>query len=122
MATSILKSDVLAIASQLSTLSDATWVMVLAFVNSMEGLDMEPELRKLALCFLAAHLGTLAGTEGASGATTSVIAESAGGLKRTYAQPTASSGTSAELNRTAYGQQYLALLTMSYSVRGPILI
>ncbi len=121
MANSILKSDVLAIASQLSTMSDATWVMVLAFVNSMEGLDMEPELRKLALCFLAAHLGTLAGTEGASGATTSVIAESAGGLKRTYAQPTASS-TVSELGRTTYGQQYLALLNMSYSVRGPILL
>ena len=114
--------DVLAVASQLSTLPDATWVMILAFVNDFKGLDLDPTLRKQALSLLGAHLGTVSGTVGASGATTAVIAESAGGLRRVYAQPTSSSTSSAELNRTTYGQQFLAILKMSPTTRGPILV
>jgi hypothetical protein len=124
MACAIYKHDVLALASQLSTLPDAAWVMILAFLNDFDGLDCDASLRKLALCLLGAHLGTISGTVGASGATTSVISESAGGLRRTYAQPTSSSSTtsSAELNRTTYGQQFLAILKMSAGSRGPILV
>lgn len=129
MATNILKADVLAVASSLSTLSDAAWVMVLDFVNSFadgdsdyyDGLGLDPKLRKLALCFLAAHIGTMAGTTGSSGATGAVISESAGGLKRTYANP-ASPAAIADLNRTNYGQQYLAILKMSVGTRGPFLV
>lgn len=122
MACDIYKHDVLALAPQLSTLGEPAWLMILNFINAFEGLDLDPTLRKLALCLFGAHLGTVSGTTGASGATTSVISESAGGLRRTYAQPTASATSSGELNRTTYGQQFLAILKMSSSTRGPILI
>lgn len=120
MSSTIIKADVLAVASQLSTLSDAAWVMILAFINDMD-LSLEPSLRKLALSFLGAHLGTVSGTLGASGATGAVISESAGGLKRTYAQPTTTAAQS-DLNRTTYGQQFLAFMAFSWSTRGPFLV
>lgn len=118
----IIKADVLALASQLSTLNDTAWVMILAFINDFKGLDCDPTLRKLALTLFAAHLGTMAGSTGASGATTSVISESAGGLRRTYAQPIATGTSAAELSRTDYGQQFLAILNMASCTRGPILV
>jgi hypothetical protein len=122
VACDIYKHDVLALAPQLSTLNDAAWVMILAFVNTFEGLDLDLPLRKLALCMLAAHLAVVASDSASSGATTAVISESAGGLKRTYAQPTASSTSSSELERTNYGQQFLAITKMSPTTRGPRLI
>lgn len=121
MACTILKSDVLAIASGLSTLPDAAWVQILTFVNAFQGLDDDPTLRKMALCQLAAHFGEVAGAVGASGATGAVISESAGGLKRTYAQPIFSTSDS-ELNRTPHGQQFLAIMKFSVYTRGPFLV
>ena len=121
MSNYITKADVIAVAAGLSTLSDAVWVIVLNFINDFEGLDCDPSLRKLALCLLSAHIGSVTGSVGASGATTAVTSESAGGLKRTYAQPTSSSSMSA-LERTTYGQQFLAILRMSISTGGPFLV
>lgn len=120
MSCNILKTDVLALAPQLSTLPDAAWVVILAFVNTF-GFDGDPTLKKLALSLFGAHLGTISGSTGASGATGPVISESAGGLKRTYAQATSTAAT-ADLNRTTYGQQFLALLKFSPWSRGPILL
>lgn len=120
MSCTILKTDVLATAPNLN-LTDAAWVRILAFVNSFKGLDDDPALKKEALCFLAAHFGTIHGSTGASGATGSVMSESAGGLKRTYAQPVFAM-TDAELNRTTYGQQYLAIMKFSVYTRGPFLV
>lgn len=119
----ILKADVLAIAPQLSSLSDAAWFTILAFVNTFQLPTVNKPLRRLALIFLAAHLGTVAGAGGmgASGATGPVISESAGGLKRTYAQATVTSSNS-DLGATSYGIQYMAILKMSPEVRGPFLI
>lgn len=119
----ILKADVLAIAPQLSSLTDAAWFTILAFVNTFQLPSVNKPLRRLALIFLAAHLGTIAGSGGmgASGATGPVISESAGGLKRTYAQATVTSSNS-DLGATSYGIQYMAILKMSPEVRGPFLI
>lgn len=114
----ILKVDVLAIAPQLSTLTDAAWFTILAFVNTFNGPRCDPALKRLALIFLAAHLGTLVGSSGtgATGATGAVISESAGGLKRTYAQVASSTGNSS-LSQTAYGLQYLSIIGMSPELR-----
>src|SRR5688572_16554556 len=120
MACMILKSDVLSVAPQLSTLPETAWVMILLFLNDFD-ISCDPSLRKLALSLLGAHLGEVAGTTGASGTSGAVISETAGGLKRTYAQPTTSAATS-DLSRTTYGQQYLALLQMSIGTKGPRLI
>lgn len=120
MSCNILRTDVLAVAPQLSTLPDAAWVMILALVNDFDW-DCDPVLKKLALCFFGAHLGTVSGSTGASGATGPVISESAGGLKRTYAQAT-STASVADLNRTTYGQQFLALLKFGACTRGPVLV
>lgn len=120
MACPIIKADILSLAPQLSVLNDAAWVMILAFINDFD-MECDPTLRKLALSLFGAHLGTISGTTGASGASTAVISESAGGLKRTYAQPGSSATASSELGRTNYGQQFLALLKMSCT-RGPFLV
>jgi hypothetical protein len=118
MSATIVKADVLAVASKLATVSDAAWVVVLAFVNTFKGFGTDEELRKVALCLLAAHLISITGTVGASGATGSVISESAGGLKITYAQPMMAV-TAIELSRTTYGQQFLAIMQFSTATRGP---
>lgn len=120
----ILKADVLAIASHLSTLSDAAWFTILAFVNTFTGLTCDPPLRRLALILLAAHFGTMAITASSGGGTGTagpVISESAGGLKRTYAQAVTSTSTS-DLSRTSYGVQYLTVLGFSAEVWLPVLI
>ncbi len=122
MACAIYKHDVLALAPGLSTLPEQAWLMILAFVSSFEGLNCDLTLRKLALCLLAAHQGTIMSNSSVSDATTSVISESAGGLKRTYSQPTASDASTGELSRTNYGQQFLAILKMSASTGGGVLI
>lgn len=118
----ILKADVLAIAPQLSTLSDAAWFTILAFINTFEGLDCDPAMKRMALIFLAAHFGTMSGSTASSGATGPVLSESAGGLKRTYAQASSSSASSSDLGQTPYGIQYLAILKMSPCVAGPFLL
>lgn len=123
MSDTIIRADILALAPQLSTLSDAAWVLILQFVNDFNGVTLDPTLRKLTLTLLAAHLATIAGTTGASGSVTAVISEAAGGLKRTYANPSAiKSQSAAGFNRTTYGQQFLLLTSMSISSRGPFLV
>lgn len=119
MSCTFIKADILALAPQLSTLPDAAWVFVLAFLNDFD-IDCDPSLRRLALSFLGAHMAMVSGSFSASGATTTVVSESAGGLKRTYAQPTSTSAQS-DLTRTPYGQQYLALMAFSCT-RGPFLV
>lgn len=118
----ITKADVLAIAPQLSTLTDMAWVTILAFINTFEGLDCDPALKRMALIFLAAHLGTMSGSTGSSGATGPILSESAGGLKRTYAQASSSSASSSDLGQTPYGIQYLAILKMAPCIAGPFLL
>ncbi len=117
----IYKVDVLAVAPELATLPDAAWIMVLAMVNSMKGMRCEPALRKLALCFMAAHFGSIAGYAGSSGTTGPIVSETLANLKRTYAQGI-TTASNADLNRTTYGQQLLALLKFSVSTRGPFLV
>jgi len=119
MACPIIKADVLALSPQLSALNDAAWVLILAFVNDFTGLNLDPSLRKLALCLLAAHLGVVSYNASSSDSTTAVVSESAGGLKRTYAQPIASASSTQELDRTDYGKQFLAIMKMSPTTRGP---
>lgn len=121
MACDILKSDVTALAPQLSTLPDAAWVQIIEFINDFDAFGDDVTLRKLALCLLGAHLGTVSSTLGATGATGPVISESAGGLKRTYAV-SVTTAMNADLSRTTYGQQFLAILKMSAGTRGPILV
>lgn len=121
MSCAIIKADVLALAPRLSSLPDAAWVIILAFVNDFKGLDTQPTLRKLALCLLAAHLGVISGSSGSNGATGPVISETVGGLKRTYAQALTLAQNS-EYSRTSYGQQFLAIMKMSTGTRGPMLV
>lgn len=121
MSCDILKADVLALAPQLSTLPDGAWAMILRFLNTMEGPQCDPQLRKLALCLLGAHIGTISGTTGATGATGPVIAETAGGLKVTYAEAVTTANSS-DYGLTVYGQQFLAIMKMSSTTRGPILV
>lgn len=119
----ITRADVLALAPALSTLSDAAWVIILAFINTFEGIVCDPQLKKLALTFLAAHIGAII-KGGSSGATGAVLSETAGSLKRTYGQLTTltQATTNATFYQTPYGQQFLGILSMSHSTRGPFLV
>jgi len=121
MACVIYKHDVLALAPQLTELPEPAWVMILAFVNAFT-FNCDPTLRKLALCSLAAHFGVLNYNASMSSATTAVVSESAGGLKRTYAQPIATSTAAADFDRTDFGKQFMAIANMSSTTRGPRLI
>ncbi len=115
----ILKADVLAMAPGLSTLPDAAWFTILAFVNTFTGLTCDKPLRRMALTLLAAHFGTLLASAGSSGGGTvagPVISESAGGLKRTYANTAATSNTSS-MSETPFGRQYLFVLGMAPNLR-----
>ena len=116
----ILKTDILAIAPQLSTLPDSAWFTILAFINTFKGFKCDPALKRMALIFLAAHLGSMASSTGSSGATGPVVSESAGGLKRTYG--VSSSSTTSDLGQTPYGIQYLAIIGMSPELALPVLL
>lgn len=115
MSTPITEDDVMAIAPQLAP-TDGAWVMILAFVNAFR-FRCDESLRKLALCFLGAHLAELCGSVGASGATGPVISEQAGGLSRVYA----AASTDYELSRTTYGQQFLMVANFNARARGAVL-
>jgi hypothetical protein len=116
----VLRTDVLAIAPELSTLTDQAWVDILAYVNATSASAFDDiTAHRLARIFLAAHLGT-ASKRAASGAVGPVIAEAVGGLRRSYANSAASTDTSS-LSQTMYGNQYLAILKSS-GTAGPFLV
>ena len=121
MARAILRTDVLAIAPELTTLSDQGWVDILAFANAMSsvGFDNDPTSYRLAKIFLCAHYATIS-QRAISGAAGPVVREAAGGLQRSYGQATTNSGTS-DLGQTMYGQQYLSILRTS-APHGPFLV
>lgn len=108
-------------APELATVSDVTWVTVLAFVNEIDssgvgGGENGPMLR-LVRIFLAAHYGTISkrGRTGAAGPVTSVAA---GGVRRSYGL-VALAATDASMGATEYGQQLLGILRMS-NAYGPL--
>ena len=116
----ITKSDVLAFASELSTLGDWAWVHLLTYVNEIDftGLGDSNQTVRMARIFLAAHLGLL-NQRSATGAAGPVISESAGGLRRSYSQ--VSSSSTIDLNSTMYGQLYLSIIGSSLA-HGPLVV
>ena len=63
---------------------------------------------KLAESLVAAHLITVA-LKGGTGASGPVVSESAGGLSRSYAAPSATTGSAGFWQSTSFGQRYLQL-------------
>jgi len=117
----IIKADVLAIASELSVLSDQAWVDILTWVNEFDftSLDTEQTVR-MARIFLAAHLGTRAKRAGSTGAVGPVISEAAGGVRRAYGQ-VSTTGTINELGSSTYGMMLTTILSMS-GAHGPFVV
>lgn len=117
----ITKSDVLAMAPELVSVSDEAWVDILAYVNTMspKGVCNDPATYRLARILLAAHYGTIS-KNAFTGAAGPVVAEAAGGLRRAYGLVALSSADAA-LGTTMYGMQYMGLLRMSCA-HGPILV
>lgn len=116
----ITKADVTAFASELSTLSDWAWVHLLEYVNELDftGFGDSAQTVRMARIFLAAHMG-LMNNRSTTGAAGPVISESAGGLRRSYAQ--VSTSASLNLNSTMYGQLYLNVIGSSLA-HGPIIV
>lgn len=117
----IIKADVIAVAPELSTLSDQFWVDILAYANEFDftSLDTEQTVR-MARIFLIAHLGARAKRSG-SGVAGPVISEAAGGVRRAYGMLTTNGGGLTDLGSTPYGQTLEAILTMS-GAHGPFLL
>lgn len=118
------KEDVLAFAAELSTVVDDAWDRILPFVNELDmtGLGESEYSTTLARIYLAAHLGAIAkpSTGSSAAAAGPVTSESVGGIRRTYANLTASSSGDALLT-TKFGRQYSAHLKMTLS-NGPFLV
>jgi hypothetical protein len=121
----ILWSDVVMIATELTTVSDGARVMILDYVN---GPAMDPDCfdgeagytTRMARIYLAAHMACSIGT-GASGASGGpVTSESMGGLSRSYS--TGSVAASADATgSTDYGRRYESLVNNSLA-RLPIVL
>lgn len=116
----IVKADVLAVAPELSTLTDEFWTDLLLYVNEFDftSLDTEQTVR-MARIFLCAHLGARA-KRSSTGAAGPVISEAAGGVRRTYGSVDTSGGLT-ELGATQYGLTLQSILTMS-GAHGPFLV
>lgn len=116
----IIKADVLAIAPNLSTLTDQAWLDLLTYVNEFDfaSLDTVHTVR-MARIFLAAHFGTVT-KKAPVGAVGPVISEAAGGVRRAYGFSSTSTVTT-ELGATPYGLTLLSILSMS-GAHGPFLV
>ena len=106
--------------------SDGAWVDVLRYVNQwkLTCIDSDHD-RKLARILLAAHIiyatGTATSTTGSGlAAAGPVVAEAAGGLRRTYAQMNMAASTN-NLKTTRFGQQFEDILDAS-GAGGPFLV
>lgn len=117
----VTKTDVLAIAPELTTISDEAWADILAYVNTMspKGICNDAATFRLARILLAAHYGTIS-KRAFTGAAGPVVSEAAGGLRRAYGLVALSSADAA-LGQTMYGMQYLGILRSSCA-HGPLLI
>lgn len=117
----IIKADVLAFASELSTLSDAWWVDTLAWVNEFDftSLDTEQTVR-MARILLCAHIGSRA-RRASTGAAGPVISEAAGGVRRAYGLVSTSSGGLTDLGSTSYGLT-LQVILMASGAHGPFVV
>lgn len=113
----ILKADVLAIASELSTLTDQAWVDILAYANEFDFTSLDTvQTVRMARILLAAHFGYRI-KKAATGTTGPVISEAAGGVRRSYGfNP--STFDSASLSTTPYGMTLNVILSMS-GAHGP---
>lgn len=121
---SIIWSDVLAHAPELSIVSSGAQADILAVANtvldvSQFGGETAPKT-KLARIYFAAHFATI-DAQGSTGATGPVIGESVGGLSRQYAS-NSPMGTDPLWEKTPYGQAFRALLRATPVLRGAWLL
>lgn len=117
----IIKADVLAVAPELSTLSDQFWLDMLNYANEFDftSLDTEQTVR-MARIFLCAHLGARAKRSG-TGVAGPVTSEAAGGVRRSYGLVAGIGGSLEELNSTQYGLTLKFILSSS-GAHGPFLV
>jgi hypothetical protein len=111
MALTVDKADVLLVAAELSTVTDAQWASIWADVElevGVAGAGSQVRADRLAVQ-LAAHMATVrhvrSGGAASPGPLTSV---SMGGVSKSYAQPAGGVRNSA-LESTKYGQEYVRL-------------
>ncbi len=118
----ILWTDVTALAPELATVGVPAQTIILEHVNSALAVDLwggEEAVRlKMARSYLAAHFGAQVGAGGAAAAGP-VVAESADGLSRSYANLFAMMGSDPLYDATSYGRQYRLLVHTNPRLRGP---
>ena len=113
----IVWADVVALATELSTIDGAARVFILEYVN---GPGMDPDsfdgedgpTTRLARIYLAAHMGAGIGKGAAGAAGGPVTSESMGGLSRSYSVGSVAASADST-GSTAYGRMYEALVKNS---------
>lgn len=117
----IIRADVLAIAPELSVLTDQAWVDLLDYANEFDFTELDTEQTvRMARIFLCAHFGSRAVRSG-TGVAGPVISEAAGGVRRAYGFVKSAGGAQGEFGSTMYGTTLLSILTMS-GAHGPFLV
>jgi hypothetical protein len=110
-------ADVVAIATELSTIDGAARVFILEYVNG-PGLDPasfdgeDGHTTRFARIYLAAHLGSSIGKGAAGAAGGPVTSESMGGLSRSYSVGSVAASADST-GSTDYGRRYEALVKNS---------
>lgn len=116
-------ADVIAIASELDAVEDAARAIILAHVNGALNAAVfgNAGSLRLARIYLAAHLGTFSLPDSTGFSSGDVVAESVGGISRTYAAvAAAASGTG--IDGTTYGNEYRNILRMQPKARLPFVL
>lgn len=109
MAVTVTKDQVLALAPELSTLTDAQWNLVVADVQAEVAVDFfsSPARAGAAAVWLGAHLGTIL-KRGGSATAGQAQSITVGPITKTFANSGARSSASVDLLKsTSYGQEYL---------------
>lgn len=117
----IIKADVLAIAPELSSMTDQAWLDLLTYVNEFDFTEVDTE-QTVRMCriLLCAHYGSR-GIRSSTGVAGPVVGEAAGGVRRTYGLVATAGGSLGELGSTMYGQTLMSILSMS-GTHGPFLV
>lgn len=123
MADIIKKADVLSLpglTTKLSSMGELAWVDLLNVVNTFALSQVDDEfMERLARIYLAAHLALL-GRQASTGAAGPVTSRGAGQVRTSFGLLAQAAGTN-NFAGTIYGQQFLALLSIS-GAAGPMLV
>jgi hypothetical protein len=103
------KANVLAIAPNLSTISDDTWALFLADVENHISQSVFGAKTEEAARYWVAHYLTLIKDSSLASASGPIVKERVGDVMREYAKVNNLSSSEKDYSRTGYGQKFLTI-------------